>query len=74
MLSSFLLAAVAFISIPLSRGMPALCTDMDRSMLVVVDTELSAGLVGLALTYTISLSGMFQFCVRQSAEVENIVC
>ena len=31
------------------------------------------GLVGLALTYAISLSGMFQYCVRQSAEVENIV-
>ena len=35
--------------------------------------ELNAGLVGLALTYTISLAGMFQYCVRQSAEVENTV-
>lgn len=30
-------------------------------------------LIGLALTYTISLTGMFQYTVRQSAEVENIV-
>ena len=35
--------------------------------------ELNAGLVGLGLTYTVSLAGMFQYCVRQSAEVENIV-
>jgi len=36
-------------------------------------SELNAGLVGLGLAYTISLTGNFQFCVRQSAEVENIV-
>ena len=35
--------------------------------------ELNVGLVGLGLTYTVSLTGMFQYCVRQSAEVENIV-
>ena len=34
---------------------------------------LNAGLVGLGLTYTISLAGMFQYCVRLSAEVENVV-
>ena len=33
----------------------------------------SASLLGLALTYAVSLHGMFQYCVRQSAEVENIV-
>lgn len=36
-------------------------------------SALNAGLVGLALTYTVSLSGTFQFCVRLSAEVENTV-
>ena len=36
-------------------------------------TGLNAGLVGLSLTYTISLAGIVQFCVRQSAEVENNV-
>ena len=36
-------------------------------------TELNAGVVGLALAYTISLAGTLQFCVRQSAEIENLV-
>ena len=34
---------------------------------------LNAGLVGLGLTYTISLAGIFQYCIRLSAEVENVV-
>ena len=28
---------------------------------------------GLALTYVVALSGLLQFCVRQSAEVESLV-
>ena len=35
--------------------------------------SLNVGLVGLGLTYTVSLAGMFQYCVRLSAEVENVV-
>lgn len=35
--------------------------------------ELEAGSVGLALTYSVTLMGMFQWGVRQSAEVENMV-
>ena len=35
--------------------------------------ELDPALVGLSLTYITSLIGMFQYAVRQSAEVENIV-
>ena len=35
--------------------------------------DLNAGVVGLALAYAISLNGEFQYCVRQSAEVENLV-
>ena len=38
-----------------------------------VDVQLDPALLGLGLTYTISLAGMFQYCVRQSTEVENIV-
>ena len=34
---------------------------------------ISAGLVGLCLIYAKMLTGMFQWCVRQSAEVENLV-
>lgn len=32
-----------------------------------------AGQVGLVLSYALTLMGMFQWCVRQSAEVENMV-
>ena len=34
---------------------------------------LNTALVGLSLTYIISLAGMLQYVVRQSAEVESIV-
>lgn len=35
--------------------------------------ELEPGAVGLALSYAVTLTGMFQWGVRQSAEVENMV-
>uniref|UniRef100_H2SRT7 Cystic fibrosis transmembrane conductance regulator n=1 Tax=Takifugu rubripes TaxID=31033 RepID=H2SRT7_TAKRU len=35
--------------------------------------QLDAGSVGLALTYAVTLMGMFQWAVRQSAEVENLM-
>ncbi|MEQ2181917.1 hypothetical protein GOODEAATRI_016590, partial [Goodea atripinnis] len=35
--------------------------------------ELDAGSVGLALSYAVTLMGMFQWGVRQSAEVENMM-
>ena len=34
---------------------------------------LSAGVVGLCLTYAKLLTGMFQYCIRTSAEVESLV-
>lgn len=34
---------------------------------------MSAGIVGLTLTYAKMLTGGFQWCVRQSAEVENLM-
>uniref|UniRef100_A0A3Q3JJ45 Cystic fibrosis transmembrane conductance regulator n=1 Tax=Monopterus albus TaxID=43700 RepID=A0A3Q3JJ45_MONAL len=39
----------------------------------LVPLELDAGSVGLALTYSVTLMGMFQWGVRQSAEVENMM-
>lgn len=36
-------------------------------------TGLEPGAVGLALSYAITLTGMFQWGVRQSAEIENMV-
>lgn len=36
-------------------------------------TGLEPGAVGLALSYAMTLTGMFQWGVRQSAEIENMV-
>uniref|UniRef100_A0A452EG50 Multidrug resistance-associated protein 4 n=1 Tax=Capra hircus TaxID=9925 RepID=A0A452EG50_CAPHI len=40
--------------------------------LILVET-LTPGQVGLVLSLTFTLTGMFQWCVRQSAEVENMM-
>lgn len=37
------------------------------------NTGLEPGAVGLALSYAVTLTGMFQWGVRQSAEIENMV-
>ena len=34
---------------------------------------LDAGLVGLGLAYSVSVTGMAQYVVRTSAEIENVV-
>uniref|UniRef100_A0A3Q1C633 ATP-binding cassette, sub-family C (CFTR/MRP), member 4 n=1 Tax=Amphiprion ocellaris TaxID=80972 RepID=A0A3Q1C633_AMPOC len=39
---------------------------------VLLRDQLDAGSVGLALSYAVTLTGMFQWGVRQSAEVENM--
>lgn len=36
-------------------------------------SEMEPGSVGLALSYAVTLTGMFQWGVRQSAEIENMV-
>ncbi|XP_063103008.1 ATP-binding cassette sub-family C member 4 isoform X3 [Cavia porcellus] len=40
---------------------------------LILAQSLSAGQVGLALSYALTLMGMFQWSVRQSAEVENMM-
>uniref|UniRef100_A0A1A7XAW0 Multidrug resistance-associated protein 4 n=2 Tax=Nothobranchiidae TaxID=405002 RepID=A0A1A7XAW0_9TELE len=40
---------------------------------VLLRDQLDAGSVGLALSYAVTLMGMFQWGVRQSAEVENMM-
>ena len=35
--------------------------------------SIDAGLLGLALAYALNMMGLFQYSVRQSAEVENQV-
>ena len=73
-LMAILLAAVAFSSIPLASSEYIIIHMYKMScMRLFMLAALDPGLVGLALTYTVSLSGMFQFCVRLSADVENTV-
>ncbi|XP_058404363.1 ATP-binding cassette sub-family C member 4 isoform X3 [Diceros bicornis minor] len=40
---------------------------------LILAKTLDAGQVGLALSYALTLMGMFQWCVRQSAEAENLM-
>ncbi|XP_062383443.1 multidrug resistance-associated protein 4 isoform X2 [Sardina pilchardus] len=40
---------------------------------LLLQNSLDAGSVGLALSYAVTLMGMFQWGVRQSAEVENLM-
>ncbi|KAL6455854.1 hypothetical protein MHYP_G00357050 [Metynnis hypsauchen] len=40
---------------------------------ILLRHNLEAGAVGLALSYAVTLTGMFQWGVRQSAEVENMM-
>ena len=77
MLSALFLGAVGFGSIPLASGTYVMSNGEQQFggvfIIAYFFSELDPGVVGLALAYTISLAGMFQFCVRQSAEVENLV-
>ena len=43
------------------------------SVLLSSNVDINAGLMGLSLTYAISLNTSFQYCIRQSAEVESLV-
>ncbi len=45
----------------------------EKKCVLLLRLELDAGSVGLALSYSVTLMGMFQWGVRQSAEVENMV-
>ncbi|XP_060989225.1 ATP-binding cassette sub-family C member 4-like isoform X4 [Dama dama] len=40
---------------------------------LILAGTLTPGQVGLVLSLTVTLTGMFQWCVRQSAEVENVM-
>lgn len=44
-----------------------------KELMYYADTPLNPTLLGLGLTYTFTLTGMFQYCVKQGTEVENIV-
>ena len=38
-----------------------------------LNLDLDPALIGLSMAYAITLIGMFQHCIRTSAEVENLV-
>ena len=72
MFGTVLLTFVVFTSIPLSDGnfitilLYYICTCI---LFVVLDPAF----IGLSLAYTVSLSGLLQYTVRLSAEVEHLV-
>ena len=51
----------------------SMCMNTKHCLSVLCVSGLSGGLVGLTLTYAMALMGLFQWGVRQSAEVENQV-
>ena len=44
-----------------------------KAILLILHTGIDPALAGLALTYSITLTGLFQYSVTQSAEVESLV-
>ncbi|XP_032413049.1 ATP-binding cassette sub-family C member 4 [Xiphophorus hellerii] len=54
-------------------GMCAVFVTITTFGCLLLRDQLDAGSVGLALSYAVTLMGMFQWGVRQSAEVENMM-
>ncbi|CAE1282648.1 ABCC4 [Acanthosepion pharaonis] len=58
----------------LALRLDLLCTAFVSSVImgsIPLSSELDAGIVGLSVTYSFILTGMFQWFIRQSVEVEN---
>ena len=68
MFTFLFISSSAFFSVPLSSSKFCLM------FLSLCNTALNAGLIGLALAYSLSLIMNFQYCVVQSADVESLVC
>lgn len=45
-----------------------------NTLFTLAAVDLSAGVVGLTLAYSIMLTGVFQPFIEESAELENLVC
>ena len=78
MLNAVFLTVVVFVSLPLKTSKhEIMILEYVINVYIYTGTPLVSGLnpalVGLSLTYIISLAGMLQYVVRQSAEVESIV-
>ncbi|KAM4537961.1 ATP-binding cassette subfamily C member 4-like [Fundulus diaphanus] len=54
-------------------GMCSIFVTITTFSCLLLRDQLDAGSVGLALSYAVTLMGMFQWGVRQSAEVENMM-
>ncbi|XP_034145727.1 multidrug resistance-associated protein 4 [Esox lucius] len=54
-------------------GMCSIFVSITAFGCILLRDQLEAGSVGLALSYAVTLMGMFQWGVRQSAEVENMM-
>ncbi|XP_015233372.1 PREDICTED: multidrug resistance-associated protein 4-like isoform X1 [Cyprinodon variegatus] len=54
-------------------GMCSFFVTITTFLCLLLRDQLDAGSVGLALSYAVTLMGMFQWGVRQSAEVENMM-
>ena len=72
MFGALFLSFVVFTSIPLSDG--NFCTILlFFEFLYIFSVVLDPAFIGLSLAYTVSLSGLLQYTVRLSAEVEHLV-
>ena len=71
-LNAIFLTVVVFVSVPLAMSKPRACHSWNMICTPLV-SGLNPALVGLSLTYIISLAGLLQYAVRQSTEVESIV-
>uniref|UniRef100_A0A8C8IYD1 Cystic fibrosis transmembrane conductance regulator n=1 Tax=Oncorhynchus tshawytscha TaxID=74940 RepID=A0A8C8IYD1_ONCTS len=62
-----------FLFLVTSRWFAVRLDGMCAVFVTITAFEVEAGSVGLALSYAVTLMGMFQWGVRQSAEVENMM-
>ena len=79
LLSNVLLVSVVAFSIPIVAHTSKIAVGVRSPenllvmLILALDLQLDPSLLGLGLTYTLTLATMFQFCMKQSAELENQV-
>ena len=69
-ITSIFITIVALASIPVASSK---YNNILTMIFIIICSALNAGLVGLSLAYAVSLNGAFQYCIRQSTEVESLV-
>ena len=80
MLNAIFVTTVVFVSLPLASSecqFKYCCSNIYNSQIsnivLCLLADLDPALVGLSLAYVLSLAGVLQYVVRQSAEVESLV-